>query len=93
MKLKCDLVFTQAGGREIAVPTGNDLISPENIIFVNEVASFILKCLKDDISRGELLTRLVARYDAKSEVIEMAMSDFLKKLDQLGLITIDHDEC
>lgn len=86
MRLKCDLVFTQAGGREIAVPTGNDLISPENIIFVNEVASFILKCLKDDISRDDLLAILTARYDAKEDEIEDAMDGFLCELNRLGLI-------
>lgn len=86
MKLKCDLTFTQAGGREIAVPTGVGSVSSNNILFVNGVASFILKCLKDDISRAELLAKLIARYDAKEDDIEEAMTGFLRELDRLGLI-------
>ncbi len=87
MKLKCYLTFTQAGGREIAVPTGVDSDSSNNILFVNGVASFILKCLKDDISRAELLARLLARYDAREDEIEEAMAGFLRELDRLGLIS------
>ena len=86
MKLKCNMKFIQAGGREIAVPTGVDSVSSNNIMFVNGVARFIIECLKDDISRAELLARLNARYDAKEDEIEAAMAEFLHELDRIGLL-------
>ena len=92
MKLKCDLTFTQAAGREIAVPADTNSVSSDNILFVNGVASFILKSLKNDISKAELLARLIARYDAKKDEIEEAMEVFLRELDRLGLIKIQDDE-
>lgn len=86
MKLKCDFNYMQVAGRDVAVPVGEVSLPHDAVLFLNGVARFILKCLSQDITREELLTKLIDNYSADRQVIEKAMTDFLKELEKLGLV-------
>ena len=56
------------------------------LIRANNTASYIIDCLKNDISENEIITNMVKEYGITEERASQGVSSILNQLRELGLI-------
>lgn len=86
MKLHNGFITYSTGGEQIMVAAGNASAVFRGMVRSNETAAYIIDCLKEDISREELLNKLTARYDAPAELIDRDLERVLNSLRQIGAL-------
>jgi hypothetical protein len=78
MKLKDGFVTQEMGGEQIMVATGAARFS--GLVRSNATAAFIVDCLKEETTRDAIVEKMLARYDASSELICADVDMVLAKL-------------
>lgn len=78
MKLKEGFITQDINGEQIMVATGNVKFS--GMVRSNSVAAFIVDCLKEEITKEEIVDRMLKSYDAPREVMENDVENILSKL-------------
>lgn len=58
----------------------------QGIITSNETAAFIVDCLKEDVSKQDIVEKMANEYDASIEVIEKDVEKILQKLQSVGAL-------
>lgn len=86
MKVKNDYLLRQFGDDYIVVAVGEDSEDFNKLITLNSVGAFIFKALSADISRDELVTKVVDQYEIDRATAERDCDVFIKKLDDAGLL-------
>lgn len=86
MKLHNGFITYSTGGEQIMVAAGNASAVFRGMVRSNETAAYIIDCLKEDISREELLNKLCARYDAPAELIDRDLERVLESLRRIGAL-------
>ena len=84
MKLKDGFITHEGAEEHITVPAGG--VSFSGMIRSNKTAGFIMECLKDDITKDEIIKKLLAKYDAPKEQITKDVESVLVKLRGIGAI-------
>ena len=56
------------------------------LIRANETASYIIDCLKNDISEKEIINNMIDKYDITEERASQGVSSIINQLKELGLI-------
>lgn len=84
MKLKNEFITYSMDGQEILVGTGKS--SFKGMVKANSSASFILSCLKEDITEEELVRRMMEKYDAGQDQLEKDVRKILNDLRSIGAI-------
>lgn len=74
-------------GEYIAVPVGKRAESFQGVVVLAEAAAFLLEHMKKNMTIDELVELLVNNYDVNRERALIDISEMLKSLKDMGLIT------
>ncbi len=86
MKLKYEFVIKEIAGNKVAVAVGKDHMAFSGMINLNETAAFLFNSLKEEITKEELVLRLINDYDVDAVTAQEAVDSFVAKLCENGLI-------
>lgn len=84
MRLKDGFITHESGMEHIMVTAGN--VDFNGMIRSNKTAGFIIECLKSDITKEDIVTKLLEKYDAPREQIEKDVEKVLGQLHEIGAI-------
>lgn len=81
MKISNEFVLKNIAGNNVVVPVGKKSIDFNAIIHLNDVGSFIFKCLQEnDLSKEELAKKVVDEYEVEYEIALKDVTNFCNKL-------------
>lgn len=81
MKIKSGFVIEQVGGSYLAVATGERAASFRALIRLNDTGAFLWKLLSEgDMTKEELLSRMLEEYDVTEELAKRDITKFLEML-------------
>lgn len=86
MKVKDDFLLRAFGDEYIVVATGDEAEDFNKLITLNSVGGFIFKALGEDITRDELVKKVVAHYEIEKSTAERDCDIFIKKLSEAELL-------
>lgn len=86
MKLKNGFVLRDLGGQSVVVAVGEATKSFNGIIKLNESSAFLWKQMKDDFSKEQLVSALLAEYDVEENVASQNVDYFVDTLKNNGVI-------
>ena len=83
MKLKNEFITHELDGEQIMVSASGSF---SGYLKSNKTAAYIVKLLKNDITREEIISKLLERYDAPEEIISRDVDRILETLKKVGAI-------
>lgn len=84
MRLREGFITHESIGEHIMVTAGNDAFN--GMVRSNKTAGFIVECLKEHVSKEEIITKMLERYDAPVEQITKDVEKILEQLYHIGAI-------
>ena len=84
MRLKEGFITHESAGEHIMVTAGNTTF--HGMVRSNKTAGYIVECLKRDISKEEIIAKMIEKYDAPREQIEKDVEKILEQLCNIGAI-------
>lgn len=84
MRLKDGFITHEGMDEHITVPVGG--VSFSGMVRSNKTAGFIVECLKDEVTKKEIIEKMFSKYDAPKEQITKDVEDVLAKLCSIGAI-------
>lgn len=88
MKLRDGFITHESAGEHITVTAGNTAFN--GMIRSNKTAGFIVECLKSDVSKEDIVKKMLEKYDAPRERIEKDVEKILGQLQDIGAIEDDN---
>lgn len=86
MKIDENFVIRQIADEYIIVPVGEALLNFNGMITVNELGKFIWEQLHEDLTKEQLLDRIVNEYEVDIQTASKDLEEFIHKLELGGLI-------
>ena len=86
MKIKLDFVLREIAGDILLVPAGKTALDLNGMLTLNEVGAEIWKMLPEVQSEEEIVERLLRDYDADPAQVRGDVSEFLERLQELGIL-------
>ena len=87
MKLKDRFTVNNVAGETVAVSVGDTNGRFNGYIKLNETGAFIFKTLKNDITREEIINKLMKEYpDATAEAAAESVDELIEKLKAAELL-------
>ena len=84
MKLKDSFVVKRVQDELILVSTETDTFN--GIINANDSAGFIIECLKEDVTRKEIISKMLETYNASAEIISEDVDRVIESLKGINAI-------
>lgn len=84
MKLKDGFVTHEMGGQQILVGTGSTNFA--GMVRSNPTAGFIVDCLKESVTREQIIERMLEKYDVTREVVTVDVDKILGKLRDINAL-------
>lgn len=84
MKLKDGFITHESGGEHITVTAGNTAFN--GMVRSNKTAGFIVECLRSDVTKEDIIIKMLEKYDAPRELIEKDVEKILEQMQQIGAI-------
>lgn len=84
MKLRDGFITHESNGEHITVTAGNTVFN--GMIRSNSTAGFIVECLKSDVTKEDIVEKMLAKYDAPRERMEQDVEKILEQLRSIGAI-------
>lgn len=84
MKLKTEFVTKNMGDTQVMVAVGGSSFT--GVVRSNKTAAFIVDLLKEEITREQIVARMLDKYDASEEQISADVDSILKKLRGIGAL-------
>lgn len=82
MRLKEGFITHESNGEHITVTTGNTAFN--GMVRSNRTAGFIVECLKNNVTRDDIVERMLEKYDAPRELIVKDVEKILEQLRSIG---------
>lgn len=86
MKIKAGFMLRSVAGQNVVVPVGSAAIDFNGMINLNESGAFLWKTLEGGATEAELVSALLAQYDAPEDIARADVSAFIKKMKEANLI-------
>lgn len=86
MKIDENFVIRQIADEYIIVPMGETVLNFNGMITVNEIGRFIWEQLQEDLTKEELLQRIVREYEVDEQTASADLDEFLERLEAGGLL-------
>ena len=86
MKRKRTFEIMQIAWDYLVIPTDGIKASFGGTVVLNEVAAFLLKAMETDISREQLLDRMVDTYAVERDAADRDLGEILHTFETLGLM-------
>ena len=84
MKLKDGFITHNSAGEHITVTAGTTAFN--GMIRSNQTAGFIVECLKHEVTKEDIITKMLEKYDAPKELIEKDVDKIVEQLHNIGAI-------
>ncbi|MBE6853976.1 MAG: PqqD family protein [Ruminococcus sp.] len=84
MKLKEGFITHESASEHITVTAGNTAFN--GMVRSNQTAGFIIECLKNDVTREDIVAKMLEKYDAPEEQITKDVNNILEQLCRIGAI-------
>lgn len=84
MKLRDGFITHESNGEHITVTAGNTAFN--GMIRSNQTAGFIVECLKNEVTKEDIIAKMLEKYDAPREQIEKDVEKLLEQLQAIGAI-------
>ena len=86
MKIKSGFAKRNIAGSEIVVPVGKAATEFNGMITLNGTGSFFWDCLKDDITKEQLLNKVLETYYVTEELAKKDIDNFIDMLRKNNLL-------
>ena len=86
MKRKNNSILKEIAGKYMILPLSDHNIAIDVILHTNEVGAFIYKNLENDITKEELLNKLLAEYNVDKKTALKDLEEFLASMKEKGLL-------
>ena len=86
MKIKAGFMLRSVAGQNVVVPVGTAAIDFNGMINLNESGAFLWKTLEGGATEAELVSALLAEYDAPEDIARADVAAFIKKMKEANLI-------
>lgn len=86
MKIKREFVLREIAGDILLVPTGKTALDLNGMLTMNAVGADIWKMLPEVKDEDEIVTRILAEYEAEPEQVKRDVAEFLNKFRELGIL-------
>jgi DNA-binding protein H-NS len=87
MKIKSHYVIKELGNQIVVVPIEKEAMRFNGIISLNQTGKFLFETLqKEDLSKEELMSKVLERYEASKAQVEKDVESFIKKCMEKALI-------
>lgn len=84
MKLRKGFITHESNGEYITVTAGNTAFN--GLVRSNKTAGFIVECLKENVTKEEIVHKMLDKYDACEETITKDVDMILARLQEIGAI-------
>lgn len=84
MKLRKGFITHESNGEHITVTAGNTAFN--GLVRSNKTAGFIVECLKENVTKEEIIHKMLDKYDACEETITKDVDMILARLLEIGAI-------
>lgn len=84
MRLRDGFITHASNGEHITVTAGNTAFN--GMIRSNQTAGFIMECLKNDVTKEDIVEKMLEKYDAARERIVSDVDKVLEQLRSIGAI-------
>ncbi|MBQ4058459.1 MAG: PqqD family protein [Lachnospiraceae bacterium] len=84
MKLRKGFITHESNGEHITVTAGNTAFN--GLVRSNKTAGFIVECLKENVTKEEIIHKMLDKYDACEETITKDVDMILARLQEIGAI-------
>lgn len=84
MRLKEGFITHESADEYIIVAAGSTKFS--GMVRSNKTAGFIVECLKNDVTKEEIVTKVLEQYDAPRAQVETDVDKILKQLGEIGAL-------
>lgn len=86
MKINENFVIRQIADEYIIVPIGETVLNFNGMITVNEIGRFIWEQLQEDLTKEEVLKRIIGEYEVDEQTASTDLDEFLVRLQEGGLL-------
>ena len=86
MKIADGFLLRKIMDRWLVVPTGNKTLRKEGMFYLNESSALLWDAAKGGAQENDLVNVLLDNYDVTEDVARTDVSDFYKKLDEMGIL-------
>lgn len=87
MKLKYEFAVREIVGEYVMVPLGQGALEFAGMVSTSETGALLVDALKEDVTREELLKRILEEYDIDEQTAAADLDEFLGQLRKLNLLT------
>lgn len=84
MKLKDGFITHNSAGEHITVTAGTTAFN--GMIRSNQTAGFIVECLKSDVTKEDIVAKMLEKYDAPRALVEKDVEKIIEQLHNIGAI-------
>lgn len=84
MKLRKGFITHESNGEHITVTAGNTAFN--GLVRSNKTAGFIVECLKENVTKEEIVQKMLDKYEACEETITKDVDMILARLQEIGAI-------
>ncbi|MBO7184387.1 MAG: PqqD family protein [Oscillospiraceae bacterium] len=89
MKLKYDFAVREIVGEYVMVPLGQGALEFSGMISTSETGALLVEALKQDVSREDLIHRILEEYDVDLQTANTDLDEFLNQLRKLNILIED----
>ena len=89
MKLKYDFAVREIVGEYVMVPLGKGALELSGMISTSETGALLVEALKQDVTREDLLQRILDEYDVDLPTANADLDEFLNQLRKLKILIED----
>lgn len=89
MKLKYDFAVREIVGEYVMVPLGKGALEFSGMISTSETGALLVEALKQDVTREDLLQRILDEYDVDLPTANADLDEFLNQLRKLKILIED----
>ena len=89
MRLKYDFSVREIMGDYVMVPLGKGALEFSGMIGTSETGALLVEALSQDVTREDLLTRILEAYDVDEQTALADLDEFLNHLRELDLLIIE----
>lgn len=92
MKVGKEFVLREIAGEYIIIPTGKTALKFNGLITVNDVGVFLWNMLQEEITKEELLQKVLQEYEVEEAVAREDIQEFLDKLTKGGILADEQED-
>ena len=86
MKVDKEFVLREIAGDYVIIPIGRTVLSFNGLITVNEIGAFLWNLLQDDVTKEDLVAKVLDEYEVDEETAREDIQEFLDTLVSGGIL-------